>query len=80
MLKVTIHCGGCGKNFEFRHPSISRVSQLMGVTLTCPHCHKDLHTPDDQLLMIPMQELMMSRLVRDGYNISPDAPMGVIEL
>lgn len=57
-LVIRIKCGNCKRHFNFEHPSVRRVEDLMKINIACPKCKAYLKAPIDALRMEPIEVLV----------------------
>lgn len=58
MQSIKVKCGGCKKHFNFQHPSVTVIEQLMSLTISCPKCKTLIKAPSDAIRMEPIEVLV----------------------
>lgn len=57
-FSIRVKCGNCKRHFNFEHPSIRRVEDLMKIHIRCPKCKAYLEAPTDAIRMEPITLLI----------------------
>lgn len=80
MKTIQILCQSCQGNFAFRHPSVNAPGDLMNVTIDCQHCGAILKAPNDQLMMISIEQFMARGMREAGMEVPDSLQVGYVEI